>query len=134
MNDWRAEKDGLSRQRLSSEWVMLARKPEHLKHLNDWAKLETPMWFRGITNKKVLWTDHGEKLVSRVVLLRPGRRSAEQISEAVWDQGFRVQRLAVLEIPRSGPPDVLLDKYGISAKAIVAAVLAGQRSEVKGQR
>ena len=58
----------------------------------------------------------------------------DAVSEAVWDQGFRVQRLAVREIPRSGPPDVLLDKYGISAAAIMKAVLAGQRSEVKGQR
>jgi transketolase len=41
--------------------------------------------------------------------------------------GIPGQRLAVREIPRSGPPDVLIDKYGISAKAIVAAVLAGQR-------
>ena len=48
----------------------------------------------------------------------------DAVSEAVWDQGFRVQRLAVREIPRSGPPEVLLDKYGISAKAIVAAVRA----------
>jgi transketolase len=46
----------------------------------------------------------------------------DAVSEAVWDQGFRVQRLAVREIPRSGPPDVLLDRYGISARAIVAAV------------
>jgi transketolase len=46
----------------------------------------------------------------------------DAVSEAVWDQGFRVRRLAVREIPRSGPPDVLLDKYGISARAIVDAV------------
>lgn len=46
----------------------------------------------------------------------------DAVSEAVWDQGFRVKRLAVREIPRSGPPDVLLDKYGISARAIVEAV------------
>jgi transketolase len=46
----------------------------------------------------------------------------DAVSEAVWDQGFRVRRLAVREIPRSGPPDVLLDKYGISARAIVEAV------------
>jgi len=44
------------------------------------------------------------------------------VSEAVWDQGFRVKRLAVREIPRSGTPDELLDRYGISARAIVAAV------------
>jgi transketolase len=53
----------------------------------------------------------------------------DAVSEAVWDQGFRVQRLAVREIPRSGPPEVLLDKYGISAKAIVAAVLAGHSGQ-----
>jgi transketolase len=35
-----------------------------------------------------------------------------------------VQRLAVPEIPRSGTPDQLVDRYGISARHIVAAVLA----------
>jgi transketolase len=48
----------------------------------------------------------------------------DAVSEAVWDQGFRVQRLAVREIPRSGPPDVLIDRYGISARAIAEAVKA----------
>jgi transketolase len=33
-----------------------------------------------------------------------------------------VIRLAVREIPRSGPPEVLMDKYGISSNHIVAAV------------
>jgi transketolase len=46
----------------------------------------------------------------------------DAVSEALWDQGARVRRLAVREIPRSGKPDELLEKYGISAKAIVAAV------------
>ena len=46
----------------------------------------------------------------------------DAVSEAVWDQGFRVKRLAVREIPRSGTPDELLDRYGICARAIVAAV------------
>jgi transketolase len=46
----------------------------------------------------------------------------DAVSEAVWDQGFRVKRLAVREIPRSGPPKELLDRYGISARAIVSAV------------
>ena len=46
----------------------------------------------------------------------------DAVSEAVWDQGFRVRRLAVREIPRSGPPEVLLDKYGLSSRAIVEAV------------
>jgi len=48
----------------------------------------------------------------------------DAVSEAVWDQGFKVQRLAVREIPRSGPPEELLDRYGISAAAIVKAVKA----------
>jgi len=46
----------------------------------------------------------------------------DAVSEAVWDQGFRVERLAVREIPRSGTPEELLDKFGISAKAIALAV------------
>jgi len=46
----------------------------------------------------------------------------DAVSEAVGDQGFRVRRLAVREIPRSGPPEVLLDRYGISARAIIDAV------------
>jgi transketolase len=48
----------------------------------------------------------------------------DAVSAAVWDQGFIVQRLAVREIPRSGPPDALLDRYGISARAIADAARA----------
>jgi transketolase len=33
-----------------------------------------------------------------------------------------VRRLAVREIPRSGQPEELLDRYGISARHIVEAV------------
>jgi len=46
----------------------------------------------------------------------------DAVSEAVWDQGFRVRRLAVREIPRSGTPEELVDRFGISARAIVDAV------------
>jgi transketolase len=48
----------------------------------------------------------------------------DAVSEAVWNEGFRVQRLAVREIPRSGAPDELLDHFGISARAIAVAVRA----------
>ena len=41
--------------------------------------------------------------------------------EAVGDQA-KVVRLAVREIPRSGPPEALIEKYGISSNHIVAAV------------
>jgi transketolase len=46
----------------------------------------------------------------------------DAVSEAVWEQAFRVKRLAVREIPRSGRPDELLERFGISAAAIVRAV------------
>ena len=48
----------------------------------------------------------------------------DAVSEAVEDQGFRVHRLAVREIPRSGGPAELLERFGISASAIVKAVKA----------
>jgi transketolase len=48
----------------------------------------------------------------------------DAVAEAVGSEGFRLIRLAVREIPRSGPPDVLIDRFGISARAIVDAVRA----------
>ena len=46
----------------------------------------------------------------------------DAVASAVAPGGFTVQRLAVREIPRSGAPAELLDRYGISARHIVAAV------------
>jgi transketolase len=48
----------------------------------------------------------------------------DAVAEAVADAGFTVHRLAVREIPRSGKPDELLDRFGISARHIVEAVQA----------
>ncbi len=48
----------------------------------------------------------------------------DAVTRAVADHGLTVTRLAVAEIPRSGTPDELLDKYGISARHIVSTVLA----------
>jgi len=45
----------------------------------------------------------------------------DAVLEVVGNQAS-VIRLAVREIPRSGPPEVLMDKYGISSNHIVAAV------------
>ena len=42
-------------------------------------------------------------------------------SALAGERNVVIKRLAVLEVPRSGPPEVLLDKYGISAAAIVEA-------------
>jgi len=46
----------------------------------------------------------------------------DAVSEAVAPAGFSVTRLAVREVPRSGQPDELLDRYGISARRIAEAV------------
>lgn len=46
----------------------------------------------------------------------------DAVAAAVAAEGYTVHRLAVPEIPRSGPPEQLLDRYGISARHIVAAV------------
>jgi transketolase len=47
----------------------------------------------------------------------------DAVSEAVAAAGLTVRRLAVREIPHSGTPEELLERYGISAKHIVDAVL-----------
>ena len=46
----------------------------------------------------------------------------DAVAEAVADAGFTVHRLAVREIPRSGKPEELIERFGISASHIVAAV------------
>ena len=46
----------------------------------------------------------------------------DAVAAAVADAGFTVQRLAVREIPRSGKPEELVERFGISAKHIVDAV------------
>ena len=46
----------------------------------------------------------------------------DAVAEAVADAGLTVQRLAVREIARSGKPEELVERYGISASHIVEAV------------
>ena len=48
----------------------------------------------------------------------------DAVASAIAPAGLTVRRLAVREIPRSGTPDQLLDRYGISARHIIAAVRA----------
>jgi transketolase len=48
----------------------------------------------------------------------------DAVARAVAPAHLAVTRLAVREIPRSGGPEELLDRYGISARHIVASVLA----------
>ena len=46
----------------------------------------------------------------------------DAVAEAVAPAGMTVRRLAVREIPRSGKPEELLERFGIGAKQIVEAV------------
>ena len=46
----------------------------------------------------------------------------DAVAEAVAGAGVAVARLAVRDVPRSGRPDELLERYGISAACIAAAV------------
>jgi transketolase len=67
----------------------------------------------------------GKATTGRIVTVEdhyPSGGLGDAVSEAVAPAGFVVHRLAVREIPRSGQPEELLDRYGISAKHIVAAV------------
>jgi transketolase len=54
----------------------------------------------------------------------PAGGIGDAVAAAVADAGFTVHRLAVREIPRSGKPEELLDRFGISAAHIVSAVRA----------
>ncbi len=46
----------------------------------------------------------------------------DAVSDAVAADGIVVERLAVREVPRSGRPDELLERFGISSSCIAAAV------------
>jgi transketolase len=46
----------------------------------------------------------------------------DAVASALASEGVRLEKLAVREIPRSGHPKELLDRFGISARHIAAAV------------
>jgi transketolase len=52
----------------------------------------------------------------------------DAVAEAVEESDIRVHRLAIREIARSGKPEELLERYGISASHIVEAVRALAKS------
>jgi transketolase len=52
----------------------------------------------------------------------------DAVARAVAPAGLTVTHLAVRELPRSGEPDELLDRYGISARHIVDAVQVARAS------
>jgi len=54
----------------------------------------------------------------------PAGGIGDAVADAVADAGLTVKRIAVREIPRSGKPEELLDRFGISSNHIVSAVRA----------
>jgi transketolase len=58
----------------------------------------------------------------------PAGGLGDAVSEAVAPAGLAVHRLAVRELPRSGQPDELIDRYGISARHIVSAVHSARKA------
>ncbi|KAG8282241.1 Transketolase-like protein 2 [Homalodisca vitripennis] len=52
----------------------------------------------------------------------PGGLGEAVISAVAGERDIMVKKLAVPTVPRSGPPKVLLEMFGISAKNIIAAV------------
>jgi transketolase len=67
----------------------------------------------------------GEATRGRLITVEdhyPAGGIGDAVAAAVASRGLTVKHLAVTEIPRSGTPEQLLDRYGISARHIVAAV------------
>ena len=58
---------------------------------------------------------------SSIILLSGGIGDAVA-GELCEEAGIIIKKLAVRDLPRSGPPQVLLETFGIDRKAIVAAV------------
>ena len=56
----------------------------------------------------------------------PAGGIGDAVADAVASAGLTVKRIAVREIPRSGKPEELLDRFGISANHIVEAVRASR--------
>jgi transketolase len=84
--------------------------------------------------------------VDRATLLRAARKTGNRlltvedhyaagglgdaVAEAVESDGVVVHRLAVREIPRSGKPEELLERFGIGARQILHAVGAMQKAAI----
>lgn len=68
---------------------------------------------------------HAKRVGGRILTVEEHYQAGgigEAVSSAVSDDNVRVHSLFVKELPRSGPPDALLDMYGLSARHIVNAV------------
>lgn len=86
-------------------------------------RIMDPFTIKPIDNEAIV--KHAKDCQMRVVVVEdhyPEGGIGEAVLSALAGQNTKFVHLAVREVPRSGPPNVLLEKYGISAKNIVAAV------------
>jgi len=69
---------------------------------------------------------HGQACGGRIVVVedhyKEGGLGEAVMAAVAGHRNFVVKHLAVTEVPRSGPPNVLIEKYGISASKIYKAV------------
>lgn len=82
-----------------------------------------PFTIKPIDSEAILM--HAKEVQMRVVVVEdhyPEGGLGEAVLSALAGHNVKFAHLAVREVPRSGPPSVLLDKYGISAQSIVNAV------------
>lgn len=86
-------------------------------------RIMDPFTIKPIDQRSII--DNAKDVQMRVVVVEdhyPEGGIGEAVLSALAGHNVKFVHLAVREVPRSGPPDVLLEKYGISAKDIVNAV------------
>lgn len=92
---------------------------DHQTHI----RIMDPFTIKPIDQQAIL--KNAKEVQMRVVVVEdhyPEGGIGEAVLSALAGHPVNFVHLAVREVPRSGPPDVLLEKYGISAKNIVNAV------------
>lgn len=92
---------------------------DHQTHI----RIMDPFTIKPIDQQAIL--KNAKEVQMRVVVVEdhyPEGGIGEAVLSALAGHHVHFAHLAVREVPRSGPPDTLLDMYGISAKNIVNAV------------
>ncbi|XP_055384369.1 transketolase-like protein 2 [Condylostylus longicornis] len=88
------------------------------------ARIIDPFTIKPIDAELIL--QNGQACGGRIVVVedhyKEGGLGEAVMSAVAGHRNFVVKHLAVTEVPRSGPPAVLLEKYGISANKIINAV------------
>lgn len=93
------------------------------KHHQTHIRIMDPFTIKPIDRQAIL--KHAKDVQMRVVVVEDHYAEGgigEAVLSALAGHSVNFIHLAVREVPRSGPPDDLLEKYGISAKDIVLAV------------